>query len=700
MSKAVAAGQRFRKNNACPICGGHVDEPRGDGRRCFGFLSADGAYAHCTREDRAGTLPMDPDSNAYAHRLVGPCKCGTEHNPLPLTTSTNGHKRRVMERYQYRAPDGGLLVEVERLEPKDFRQRRPDSRGGWVWNLEGITPVLYRLPELLAANPTAPVFVVEGEKDVEALRALGYVATCNPMGAKKWRESYTMALLGREVIVIPDNDMDGRAHLQQISWSFQAKGQIVKTLELPGVPEHGDMSDWLMQGHTAEDFSRLATQAVPFALAAEQHTSASRDGDEPSTRDRTSSSWPTLDTKALHGLAGILTMAIDPYTEADPVAVLLNILAGFGNLIGAGPHFRVEHTRHSLRLFVVLVGQTARGRKGASWSTPRYLFSCIDELWAKDRMTHGLSTGEGLIYHVRDARVEKQAIKEHNRVVDYEEVVVDHGVSDKRLMIVEEEFSQALKVMSREGNILSPTLRQAWDTGDLHPLTKSNPIRATGAHITVIGHITRDELLRHLSDTEQANGFANRFLWACVKRSKQIPDPQGIPLSELNPLIVKLQQATEAAKHIGEMQRDPTARARWSQIYAELSAEKPGLLGAITARAEAQVMRLACIYAALDSTSIVSCHHLEAALAVWRYCEASAKCIFGDSTGNPVADQLLTALHDGPMDRTTISTLCGRNIPSNRIEHVLEMLQAAHRITVEEIKNPRGGRPLTVVKLA
>jgi hypothetical protein len=406
------------------------------------------------------------------------------------------------------------------------------------------------------------------------------------------------------------------------------------------------------------------------------HASVQADGGPSSAAIQRSTPWPTLDTKALHGLAGILTMTIDPYTEGDPVAVLMNILAGFGNLIGAGPHFRVEHTRHSLRLFVVLVGQTARGRKGASWSTPRYVLSCIDELWAKDRMTYGLSTGEGLIYHVRDARVEKQAIKEHNRVVDYEEVIVDHGVSDKRLLIVEEEFSQALKVMSREGNILSPTLRQAWDTGDLHPLRKSNPIRATGAHISVIGHITRAELLRHLSDTEQANGFANRFLWACVRRSKQIPDPDGVPLSQLNPLMTKLQAAVEAAQHIGEMRRDEAAQARWAEIYAELSAETPGLLGAITARAEAQVMRLACIYAALDSTSIVSCPHLEAGLAVWRYCEASATYILGDSTGDPVADQLLTALHDGPMDRTAVSSLFGRNMPSYRIEQALDMLKA------------------------
>ena len=353
-----------------------------------------------------------------------------------------------------------------------------------------------------------------------------------------------------------------------------------------------------------------------------------------------------LDPDALYGLAGELTVAITPYTEADPVAVLLNILTAFGNAVGSEPHFRVEFTKHHLRLFVVLVGPSAKGRKGQSWSTPRYVFSRIDGDWARDRVSSGLSSGEGLIYHVRDPRVEKQPVKEKGRVVDYEEVIVDHGVSDKRLLIVEEEFAQALKVMSREGNILSPVLRQAWDTGDLHPLTKTNPIRATEVHISIIGHITRDELLRHLNDTEQANGFANRFLWAYVRRSNVIPEPVGIPQEIIEPLVKRLTETVKAAQQIHVMHRDEDAKACWAEDYAALSAEKPGMLGAMTARADAQVMRLACLYAALDKTCLVSPAHLKAARALWWYCEASVRYVFGARTGDPVADRILLALDE------------------------------------------------------
>ena len=109
-------------------------------------------------------------------------------------------------------------------------------------------------------------------------------------------------------------------------------------------------------------------------------------------------------------------------------------------------------------------------------------------------------------------------------------------------------------------------MRQAWDTGSLHPLTKNNPISATNAHISIIGHITKAELLRYLDDTEMANGYANRFLWALVRRSKKIPNPAGEPDSILNPLIIGLRKAIEAAKQIGEMRRDVEAEAWWTEL--------------------------------------------------------------------------------------------------------------------------------------
>lgn len=147
----------------------------------------------------------------------------------------------------------------------------------------------------------------------------------------------------------------------------------------------------------------------------------------------TPEAWPVLDEAALHGLSGEIVRAIDPYTEADQVAVLLNVLTAFGNCINATAHARVQHDRHPARLFVVQVGDTSKGRKGTGWSTPRYLFSLVDLDWAKSRVKSGLSSGEGLIYNVRDPRTAKVPVKEKARFTgEYDEVCVDEGEEDKR----------------------------------------------------------------------------------------------------------------------------------------------------------------------------------------------------------------------------------------------------------------------------
>ena len=140
-----------------------------------------------------------------------------------------------------------------------------------------------------------------------------------------------------------------------------------------------------------------------------------------SPRARLDPRWPRLAREAFHGLAGRLVEAIDPYTEADPVATLAHTLAAVGNLIGPGPHARVQHDRHPCRLNVALVGRTGKGRKGTAWSTPRHLLAQVDPVWAARRVTTGLSSGEGLVYHVRDARQESLPVRERGRVVGHED---------------------------------------------------------------------------------------------------------------------------------------------------------------------------------------------------------------------------------------------------------------------------------------
>ena len=147
-----------------------------------------------------------------------------------------------------------------RYDPKDFRQRRPDGTGGYISTLDGVRRVLYRLPELLAAEPLETVFVAEGEKDVDRIADQGLVATTNPEGAGKWRDEYTATLKGRHVAILPDNDEAGRKHAEKVARALNSEAASLKVVMLPGLPEEGDVSDWFDAGNSVEELLRIVDE--------------------------------------------------------------------------------------------------------------------------------------------------------------------------------------------------------------------------------------------------------------------------------------------------------------------------------------------------------------------------------------------------------------------------------------------------------
>ena len=352
--------------------------------------------------------------------------------------------------------------------------------------------------------------------------------------------------------------------------------------------------------------------------------------------------WPeNLAKAAYHGLAGDVVKTIEPHTESDPVALLLQFLVFFGSCIGRSAHYLVEGDKHFANLFMVMVGQSSKARKGTSWGRVRQLFDLLSEPFAQSRIESGLSSGEGLIHAVRDEKGDNP------------------GEFDKRLLLQEPEFGGLLRVMDRHGNIVSRIIRDAWDRGNLGVLTKKCETRATGAHISIVGHITKDELVRHLDRTEAANGFANRFIYMVVKRSKCLPHGGNLTNEHLRPLAERLATAVKDAKDIRQVFMSDGAKLQWEHVYPELAEGQPGLYGAVTGRAEAQVIRLALIYALLDGKSNISPDHLRAALAIWDYADESARYIFGSATGDPVQDTILSSLQSEPdgLSRTDISRL-------------------------------------------
>ncbi len=387
--------------------------------------------------------------------------------------------------------------------------------------------------------------------------------------------------------------------------------------------------------------------------------------------------WPTLRPEALHGPAGEATQLISPHTEADDAAILFQTLAAFGVAVGRGPHYLVESDRHHANLFIAIVGNTAKGRKGTSWGRVRRLFE-IAEPTLGDRLESGLSSGEGLIWAVRDSS------EDHD------------GAQDKRLLVVESELSSPLKVMAREGNTLSAVVRNSWDTGNLRNLTKNSPAKSTDAHVGIIGHITKTELLRHLDATEFANGFANRFLYVCVRRSKVLPFGGNLDDEALKTLGRELSRVLSTVKTYERVTMSAETREVWAAIYSDLSDAKPGLFGSLIARSEAQVLRLALLYALLDTSRTIERPHLEAALACWDYAEASARYLFGASLGDPVADTILGALGRSPkgLTRTDISGLFKNHAKASQIDRALTALRDAN-LAAPTVKGT-GGRPSEV----
>lgn len=374
--------------------------------------------------------------------------------------------------------------------------------------------------------------------------------------------------------------------------------------------------------------------------------------------------WPSLHRDALHGLAGDIVRRLEPHTESDPVALLVDFLTAFGNAVGPGAHMLADGADHPCLLFAVVVGRTSKSRKGTARANVRRLMRYADETWAADLQIGGLSTGEGLISSLAE------------------------GNPDPRRFIFEPEFARVLTVMSRQGNTLSVVLRQTWDGEPLIVLTRQNPLTAEHHHISIVAHITEDELKELLQSSDAANGFANRFLFVAVRRSKLLPEGGALTEADYEDIGRVVAAHLEEARAISGVERSPDASTLWREMYIEMADDSPGMVGALTARAEAQLLRLSIIYALLDGSPLIEPVHLRAAKAVWDYCEASVKRLFASATGNATADRLLVGIRAtgaAGLDLTGQRDLFSRHRRGDELQAARDLLEDLGLIvTVEE----------------
>ncbi len=632
------------------------------------------------------TAPMRP----HRHKQYG--------IPIKLWSYTDNQGRPVAHTARFETPQGKVVL------PLTY-----GKQGGipkWAWKALPEPRPLYNLHEL--SQGTKPILIVEGEKTAEAAKVLfpSYIVTTWSGGAQAVHKADWSVLQGRSVIIWPDNDKAGRKAALDIASVLQSIAQAVLIVDVPSnVPEKWDLADAIPMDF---DIQKAVQQAILPSVFKEKHTAKIQvmptllEVDELPLK-----SWPQFSWASCPGLLGDFVKLATRDSEADPAAVCITTLVRFAAEVYAfaekrGPHIYVGETAHPPRLFAVICGNSSKARKGTSRYPVATLFGrdyCDEQdlrswkVCMPAKESGGpLSTGEGLAFHVREETEEERTRHQKNNPH-----LPLRDKADKRLLISDEEFATALSCIKREGNTLSMGIRCFWDSGDYAPLTKNNPITVKGAHINIITHITMQELALCLDEVQAVNGFGNRFLWICARRSKLVALPPRMPEVEIALMQRELWRLVGLAQNRGLMKMDTAALEVWRNVYPELSKEHNGFAGSIINRAEAQTLRLALVYALLDGQDHIAEPHLQAALSLWTYAQESALYIFKDKGDDPLEAKILAALQGGALSATELSHALQRHVSRERLQPLLQRLEAQQKITITKEKGL--GRPRTLLAL-
>ena len=333
-----------------------------------------------------------------------------------------------------------------------------------------------------------------------------------------------------------------------------------------------------------------------------------------------------------------------------------------------------QGSAQSTNLFVVLVGDTSSGRKGTAGSIARDVMDQAYPTWAS-LIVAGLGSGEGLISYLK----KRETDGEH------------------RALVMESEFGRLLTVMMREGSTLSPIIRDAWDGVPMGRVLADKQALVRYHHVGVIAHVTPVELRQKLNGTDAANGFGNRFLWLAVRRTRLVPFPES-PVRRVHPEVLRdIGASIDEAQSPREMTWSSAAHDAWEDLYFELAARHGhGLLGAMTARTEAQIVRIALAYALLDRSPTVELEHLQAGRALWDFAERSIARFVGTSTGDRNADVLRAHLVDGPISWQDARTVAGLRTGAD-VSAAVDLLQSLGIAEVVRVKTG-AGRPKRFIR--
>ena len=577
---------------------------------------------------------------------------------------------------------------------------------GWKRGINLSPRPLFGLDRLAKQPKDKAVFIVEGEKPAAALQSLRICAVTSLGGCQMANKADWTPLNGyKTVYLLLDNDVPGESYAKTVCRKLTAL-QLppqAKIVRLSGLPEKGDIVDWL-QNHAPDwdcyqpfptsekawvltELKQELQKAVPppddWLTNSNQQSKNQQQPLENIDTANLAHDYPDFERADFYGIAKEVAELGSEQSEADPVAVYFSFLVAAAAMIGNYRYLLIGDSKHNARLFAALVGASSRARKGTSFKPVERIVRKTEEAYEKTTdsiketlaiTNGGLSSAEGLIWAVWDEAEETRG-KDNKPLWE--------GVDDKRLLVVEEKLAQVFKVAKREGNTITPLLRKAYDGGTLAPMTKNNRLKATKPHINVLGHITQHELKSVLTGDDVYNGLANRFLWVCVRRTKKMAFPQPMDGDKVLTIAIRLAGTIKWIKQpaSSEITLDKAAREYWESQYPIISADRHGAIGAVTARDEAHTVRLALLFCLLDDSNVITTQHIKAAIAVTNYSAASAEFIFTMPTDeSPDAQKLLTALSEKSLSQTEISHVFGRNKTKSQLSALLTELQTLNKI--------------------
>lgn len=406
-------------------------------------------------------------------------------------------------------------------------------------------------------------------------------------------------------------------------------------------------------------------------------------------------SGPKPRKEMFHGLFGEYAKAISgdaflggtnpPRSEVSPVAVLFQSLTTFGALVGNKVFLRVDAKKHHPALFSLIIGSSSRARKGSSLEHVLNLFDDEFKRFETGPLVAGLSSGEGLVMRLTEPDNENEGLRKNRK--------------ENQSIIILSEFASMLQVKRREGNTLSPLIRDAWDSRPLEILTKHSPMKCTNYHLGLIGHITLNELQTLVGATDYSNGLLNRFLFVYVQRHAVLPNPPGLGESELANFKSRVRTLMESVSQISEVKMTRASEDIWTELYTAITTieDENNKVEDMIARSEAYVLRLALIYALSDGKSIIEPEHLFAAYAAWGYCYNSTKFILNNYYG--LAKKIIKYLKEQvvAVNKTDLFNAFNNNVSKQDLDRTLQYLVSQQIIAI--YPETTNGRPRECINL-